>query len=69
MFHSSYKDHSEYETKVECENISALTCDLTQETAFDYNEHYQARVMVNGQLYGYPPRFKPTAHSKSLHTK
>lgn len=67
MFPSSYKDYSQFETKAECENIFTLTCDLTNETALDYNEHYLAKVLVNGQLYGYSTRFKPTAHSKMLH--
>lgn len=67
MFPSSYKDYSQFETKAECENIFALTCDLTNETALDYNEHYLAKVLVNGQHYGYSTRFKPTAHSKILH--
>lgn len=65
-FPSSYKDNSQFETKADCQNILTLTCDLSNETALDYNEQYLALVLVNNQLHGYSTRFKPTAHSKSL---
>lgn len=63
-----YDDNSMYKPIAECQNIIALTCDLTAQTKLDYNEHYMARVMVGDQLHGYTMRFKPIAHSKSLHT-
>ncbi|XP_022620114.1 uncharacterized protein LOC111235828 isoform X2 [Seriola dumerili] len=45
-----------------CQNITALTCDLTAETPAAPDVHYNAQVFVNGRLLGQTPmRFKPIA--------
>lgn len=56
-----------YRRKAECQNITALSCDLTAETPSLHDVHYWARVLVNGRLHGNTTtRFKPIAESKNV---
>ncbi|CAJ1062753.1 interferon lambda receptor 1 [Xyrichtys novacula] len=48
-------------TKMECQNITALSCDLTAETPSIYDVHYKAQVCANGRDHGSTIRFKPLA--------
>ncbi|XP_067456990.1 interferon lambda receptor 1 [Thunnus thynnus] len=49
----------EFKIKPECQNITALFCDLTDETPSLYDVHYRARVYINGSLHGRTIRFTP----------
>ncbi|XP_062254377.1 interferon lambda receptor 1 [Platichthys flesus] len=54
----------QFQTKPECQNISALTCDLTAETPSVPDIHYNAKVLVNGRMIGRTiARFKPIAET------
>ncbi|XP_070691308.1 interferon lambda receptor 1 [Pempheris klunzingeri] len=52
-----------YQIKEECQNITALSCNLTAETPSVHDVHYQARVLVNGSLHGRTTTFKPLAQT------
>lgn len=69
MLHISHysDDLDQFQIKKECHNITALSCDLTEETVSVYDIQYEARVLVNGRHYGKTTRFKPIAESKTLH--
>lgn len=72
MYYSLYSDDSDqsYKIKDECQNITALYCDLTAETPFVYDVSYHAKVLVNGRTHGSTEtRFKPSEHSKNTHTQ
>lgn len=56
-----------FQIKKDCQNITALSCDLTAETASVYDIQYEAWVFVNGSRYGKTTRFKPIAESKNLY--
>lgn len=56
----------QFQIKKECQNITALSCDLTAETASFYDVQYEARVFVNNACYGKTTRFKPLAESKNV---
>lgn len=64
-----YSDATEqpYQIKQECQNITALSCNLTAETPSVHDIHYQAKVFVNGRFHGRTNRFKPLADSKNLY--
>lgn len=64
-----YSDvEKQFKIKEECQNIIALTCDLTAETPSVPDVQYQAQVYVNGGLlHRTTNRFKPIADSKNLH--
>ncbi|XP_037309435.2 interferon lambda receptor 1 [Pungitius pungitius] len=47
--------------KEECQNITALVCDLTAETPSVHDVHYHAQVYCNGNLHGQTVRFTPIA--------
>lgn len=65
-----YADGEEYQKKAGCQNITALLCDLTEETPAIPDGHYWARVFVNGELHGCTKTmFTPLACSKNPHTK
>ncbi|XP_074509144.1 interferon lambda receptor 1 [Sebastes fasciatus] len=49
-----------FQIKQECQNITALSCDLTVETPSVHDVYYQARVYSNGSLHGRTIAFKPT---------
>ncbi|XP_034468093.1 interferon lambda receptor 1 [Hippoglossus hippoglossus] len=54
----------QFQMKQECQNISALTCDLTAETPSVPDVHYNAKVLVNGRMLGRTSaRFKPIAET------
>ncbi|CAK6964318.1 interferon lambda receptor 1 [Scomber scombrus] len=59
----SYDKEQRSQIKRECQNITALSCDLTAETPSFHDVHYLARVFVNGRLHGRTKRFKPLAHT------
>ncbi|XP_070768709.1 interferon lambda receptor 1 [Enoplosus armatus] len=50
-----------YQMKQECQNITALSCDLTAETPSVHDVHYRAQVYVNGSCIGRTNTFKPIA--------
>lgn len=53
-----------YQMKEECQNITVLTCDLTNETQSFPDVYYHAQVYVNGRLLGRTiSRFKPIAET------
>ncbi|TDH11421.1 hypothetical protein EPR50_G00061440 [Perca flavescens] len=52
-----------YQMKEECQNITALSCDLTAETPSLPDVYYQARVYSNGTLLYQTYRFKPIAET------
>nr|XP_019948229.1 PREDICTED: uncharacterized protein LOC109633078 [Paralichthys olivaceus] len=57
-------DGEQFQIKPECQNISALTCDLTAETPSVPDVHYHAKVLVNGRVLGRTvTRFKPIAET------
>uniref|UniRef100_A0A087XL16 Interleukin-22 receptor subunit alpha-1-like n=1 Tax=Poecilia formosa TaxID=48698 RepID=A0A087XL16_POEFO len=45
--------------KMECQNITSLSCDLTAETPSVYDVYYKAKVMVNGSCHGITTSFNP----------
>lgn len=58
-----------YQIKEGCQNITALSCDLTSETPSVDDVHYWAQVWVNSHCLGVTnPKFKPIADSKNLHS-
>uniref|UniRef100_UPI0037E9BA7B interferon lambda receptor 1 n=1 Tax=Semicossyphus pulcher TaxID=241346 RepID=UPI0037E9BA7B len=54
-------DDQSFRIKEGCQNITALSCDLTLETPSLHDVHYQAQVYVNGSCHGRTFRFKPLA--------
>ncbi|XP_071782742.2 interferon lambda receptor 1 [Centroberyx gerrardi] len=60
QYWSDAKDQ-QHQTKLECQNITALSCDLTAETPSVFDVHYNAQVLANGRVYGRSYRFKPIA--------
>ncbi|XP_060936989.1 interferon lambda receptor 1 [Limanda limanda] len=64
VLYSVQYDGEQFQMKQECQNISALTCDLTAETPSVPNVDYIAKVLVNGSMIGRTnPRFKPIAET------
>ncbi|XP_075962755.1 interferon lambda receptor 1 [Anarhichas minor] len=53
----------QYQIKEECQNITALSCDLTAETPSIHDIHYRAQVYCNGHLYGSTNRLTPIAET------
>ncbi|KAL6109721.1 il22ra1 [Pungitius sinensis] len=49
--------------KEECQNITALVCDLTAETPSVHDVHYHAQVYCNGNPCGQTVRFTPIAET------
>ncbi|XP_034030004.1 uncharacterized protein LOC117513877 [Thalassophryne amazonica] len=62
QYRSDLKDY-DYQIKEECQNITALTCDLTAETPSILDVHYMAQVFANGHLLGRTNTFKPIAET------
>lgn len=61
-----YADGEEYRRKAGCQNITALFCDLTEETPAILDGDYYARVFANGKPHGFiKTRFTPLARSKN----
>lgn len=56
-----------YQIKEGCQNITALSCNLTAETPSLYDVHYRAQVYGNGRFHGRTNSFKPLADSKNLY--
>uniref|UniRef100_A0A096M2K9 Interleukin-22 receptor subunit alpha-1-like n=1 Tax=Poecilia formosa TaxID=48698 RepID=A0A096M2K9_POEFO len=52
-------DDQNYLKKMECQNITSLSCDLTAETPSVYDVYYKAKVMVNGSCHGITTSFNP----------
>ncbi|XP_051262971.1 interferon lambda receptor 1 [Dicentrarchus labrax] len=52
-----------FQIKEECQNITALSCDLTAETPSAHDVNYIAQVFVNGSIYGKTIRFNPLAET------
>ncbi|XP_049440054.1 interferon lambda receptor 1 [Epinephelus fuscoguttatus] len=52
-----------FQVKQECQNITALSCDLTAETPSLHDVHYRAQVYANGRVYNSTNRFKPIAET------
>nr|WEY35871.1 interleukin 22 receptor subunit alpha-1 [Sebastes schlegelii] len=61
--HWSDAEKQLFQIKEECQNITALSCDLTAETPSVDSVYYRARVYSNGSLYGSTKRFKPTEYT------
>nr|XP_046254372.1 uncharacterized protein LOC124064190 [Scatophagus argus] len=65
MYSVQYKSDAKgqsFQMKEGCQNITALSCDLTAETPSLPDVHYWAKVFVNGLFYNYTRvRFKPFA--------
>ncbi|KAI3361242.1 hypothetical protein L3Q82_013438, partial [Scortum barcoo] len=59
-FYSDAKEQS-YQIKEECQNITALSCNLTAETPSVHDVHYKALVFANGSIHGRTNSFKPLA--------
>ncbi|XP_049586523.1 interferon lambda receptor 1 [Syngnathus scovelli] len=57
-----YDSEHRFQIKTECQNITALHCDLTMETPSLPDVHYVARVFANGRFHGRTTRFNPVAH-------
>ncbi|XP_054636628.1 interferon lambda receptor 1 isoform X2 [Dunckerocampus dactyliophorus] len=49
--------------KSECQNITALSCNLTAETPSVPHVQYQAAVYANGRFHGLTTRLNPIAHT------
>ncbi|KAI1894839.1 hypothetical protein AGOR_G00119880 [Albula goreensis] len=60
LYSVQYKIYGEegWSDKKECQNITALSCDLTEETN-NIREHYYARVTANCVVIGCSKRFSP----------
>ncbi|KAM4581364.1 interferon lambda receptor 1 [Odontesthes bonariensis] len=55
-----HKDSEQkYRMKKECQNMTDLSCNLTQETPSVYDVHYRAKVCVNDSSCRCTTRFKP----------
>ncbi|XP_056299539.1 interferon lambda receptor 1 isoform X2 [Pseudoliparis swirei] len=52
-----------FQIKEECQNITALSCDLTAETPSVHDVQYLAKVYCNGHSCGITERLKPIAHT------
>ncbi|XP_018555580.1 interferon lambda receptor 1 [Lates calcarifer] len=54
LYSVEYKSYTaeQYQIKEECQNITALTCDLTAETPSDPYVYYMAQVFVNDRFLG-----------------
>ncbi|KAM7383118.1 hypothetical protein PAMP_002800 [Pampus punctatissimus] len=52
-----------FQIKKQCQNITALSCDLTEETPSVHDVYYLAHVTVNGRWHGSTIRLKPIAHT------
>ncbi|XP_046887850.1 uncharacterized protein LOC124475354 [Hypomesus transpacificus] len=51
---------TEFEPKLECQNMTSLSCDLSTETAYDYHtSRFLARVYADAKLLGETQTFKP----------
>lgn len=48
-----------YKPKIECQNITTLSCDLTAETPYIYQNSYYAEVFANNHSLGRTALFKP----------
>ncbi|CAN9513855.1 unnamed protein product [Ophioblennius macclurei] len=56
--------YGEEQTEIEqCQNISAVFCNLTEETKFVHDTQYVAQVYRNGKFLGSTIRFKPLTHT------
>ncbi|XP_068613746.1 interferon lambda receptor 1 [Brachionichthys hirsutus] len=57
-------DNQTFVRKEGCQNIAALSCDLTAETPSLHDVHYRAKVLVNGRLHGKTDtRLSPIKHT------
>ncbi|KAF7655797.1 hypothetical protein LDENG_00050870 [Lucifuga dentata] len=63
QYWSDITDHQPFQTKMECQNITALFCDLTAETPSVSDIHYKAQVFANGHNHGRTNTFKPIAQT------
>ncbi|XP_028986160.1 interferon lambda receptor 1 [Betta splendens] len=65
LYSVQYKsdDMDRFQIKKECQDITALSCDLTAETASIYDIQYEAQVFINDTRYGKTTRFKPLAET------
>ena len=55
---------TEFEPKLECQNMTSLSCDLSTETAYDYHtSRFLARVYADAKLLGETQTFKPLEDS------
>ncbi|XP_042346217.1 interferon lambda receptor 1 [Plectropomus leopardus] len=52
-----------YQKKKECQNITALSCNLTAETPSLYDVYYRAQLYANSRVYNHTITFKPLAHT------
>lgn len=71
QYSTFYRDDEEkYQKKIECQKITALSCNLTEETPSMPDVRYWAQVLVNGKCHGSTAtRFTPLADSKDLQTQ
>lgn len=62
LYSVRYRRHGEAQQEVtQCQNISALSCNLTLETPLVHDVQYTAQVFVNGKSLGSTTRFNPLA--------
>ncbi|XP_041726996.1 uncharacterized protein LOC121557223 [Coregonus clupeaformis] len=60
LYSVQYKGYGEpYKLKIECQNITTLSCDLTAETPYIYQNSYYAQVFGNSHSLGHTAMFKP----------
>ncbi|XP_031642465.1 interleukin-22 receptor subunit alpha-2-like [Oncorhynchus kisutch] len=60
LYSVHYKRHGEpYKPKIECQNITTLSCDLTAETPYIYQNSYYAEVFADSHSLGRTALFKP----------
>ncbi|XP_033837672.1 interferon lambda receptor 1 [Periophthalmus magnuspinnatus] len=63
LYSASDKEKEVFQIKAECQNITELSCDLTDETPAVYDVHYRAKVLVGDSDYGQTRRFRPVAET------
>ncbi|KAM8869375.1 uncharacterized protein AB9W97_016750 [Spinachia spinachia] len=63
VWYSSDAADQKFRVKGQCQNITALVCDLTAETPSVHDVNYRARVYCDGDLCGKTTRFKPIAQT------
>uniref|UniRef100_A0A8C7TAS0 Fibronectin type-III domain-containing protein n=1 Tax=Oncorhynchus mykiss TaxID=8022 RepID=A0A8C7TAS0_ONCMY len=60
LYSVHYQRHGEpYKPKIECQNITTLSCDLTAETPYIYQNSYYAEVFADSHSLGRTALFKP----------
>lgn len=61
-----YRYGEPYKLNMACQNITTLSCDLTAETPYIYQNSYCAQVFANSHSLGHTALFKPLRDSKQF---